>query len=48
MTIQRFSRSRIIVAAMVPFALLAVIGLGLTVYQAYRLSFWSKSGGDYV
>ncbi len=48
MTIQRFSRSHIIVAVMVPFALLALIGLGLTAYQGYRLSFWGKSEATYV
>jgi hypothetical protein len=48
MTPQRLSRTRVIVAALVPVALLTLIGLGLTAFQAYRLSAWGKAEATYV
>jgi hypothetical protein len=41
-------RSRIILAAMVPFVILALVGLGLTAFQAYRLCFWDRAEATYL
>lgn len=48
MNLQSIPRWRIIVAAMVPFIILALIGLGLTAFQAYRLCFWDKAEATFV
>jgi hypothetical protein len=48
MNLQSIPRWRIIVAAMVPFIILALIGLGLTVFQAYRLCFWGKTEATFI
>lgn len=45
---QPISRARIVVAAMVPFAILALVGLGLTVYQTHLLSSWERAEAAYV
>jgi hypothetical protein len=48
MTGQPISRSRIIVAVMVPFIILALIGLGITANMAYKLSARVKAEATYV
>jgi hypothetical protein len=48
MTSRRIPRSRIILAAMVPFVILALVGLGLSAHKAYRLSSWGRAEATYV
>jgi len=41
-------RSRIILAAMVPFAIIALIGLGLAAFHTYRTCRWDRAEATYV
>jgi hypothetical protein len=41
-------RSRIILAALVPFILLALVGLGLAATMAYKLLRWEKAEATYL
>ena len=41
-------RPRIILAAMVPFALLALVGMGLAAVQAYKACFWGRAEAAFV
>jgi hypothetical protein len=45
---QPIPRSRIILAAMVPFVLLGLIGMGLTLVQVYKLAFWARAEATYL
>jgi hypothetical protein len=42
------SRSRIILAVLVPFVLLALVGLGLAASQGYKLLRWDRAEAVYV